>query len=67
MKNVSDKRYRENQNTHLCSVFFFSENPTVYEIMCRNIVEQGRPQVTTWRMRILCWLPKATNTHTQVV
>jgi len=23
--------------------------------------------MTTWRMRIACWTPKATNTHTQVV
>jgi len=22
------------------------------------------PQITTWRMRIACWIPKATNTHT---
>ena len=31
-----------------------------------NIVEQGRPQMTMWGMCNSCWIPKATNTHTQV-
>jgi len=30
-------------------------------------VEQGRPQMTIWRMRIACWIPKATNTRTGCV
>ena len=32
--------------------------------MWKNIVERGRPQVTVWRMRIACWITKATHTHT---
>ena len=28
-----------------------------------NIVERGRPEMTIWRMRIACWIPKATNTR----
>jgi len=35
--------------------------------MWKNIVERGRPQMTIWRMRIACWITKATNTHTQYV
>jgi hypothetical protein len=31
--------------------------------MWKNIVERGRPQMTIWRMRIACWIPKATNVH----
>jgi hypothetical protein len=27
-------------------------------------MEQRRPQVTIWRIRIACWIPKATNTRT---
>jgi hypothetical protein len=27
------------------------------------MVEPNRPQMTRWRMRIACWIPKATNTH----
>jgi len=66
MRNVSDKSFRENQNTHFVfSNFFF--NRAVYEIMWKNIVERGRPQMTTWRMHIAYWIPKATNTQTQVL
>jgi hypothetical protein len=50
----------------LCSVAFF-ENRAVYEIMWKNTVERGMPQMTQWRMRIACWIPKATNTHPQAV
>ena len=32
--------------------------------MWKNNVERGRPQTTIWRMRIACWIPKATNTRT---
>ena len=46
---------------------FFPENHAICEIMWKNIVERGRPQVTMWRMRIVCWIPKATNTHTGCV
>ena len=54
--------------THiLCSVTFFSENRAVYEIMWKNLVERGRTQMAIWRMRIACWIPKATNTHSEYV
>jgi hypothetical protein len=52
--------------THiLCSVTFF--NRAVYDITWKNTVERGRTQLIIWHMRIACWIPKATNTHTQVV
>ena len=35
--------------------------------MWENIVEWGRPQMAIWRMRIACWIPKATNTHSEYV
>jgi hypothetical protein len=35
--------------------------------MWKNNVQQGSPQMTIWRMRISCWIPKATNTNTQAV
>jgi len=69
MRNVSDNRCRENQNTHF--VFGNSpptpENRAFYEIMWKNIVEPDRTQMTIWRMRIACWIPKATNTHSEYV
>jgi len=32
--------------------------------MWKNIVEPERPQMKIWYMRLLCWIPKATNTST---
>jgi hypothetical protein len=46
---------------------FFFENRAVYQTMWKNIVERGRPHMTIWRMRIECWIPKATNTHSEYV
>jgi len=53
--------------THiLCSITVFSENRDVYGIMWQNMVDPGRPQMTIWRMRIACWIPKTReHTHTQ--
>jgi len=33
----------------------------------KNIAEPGRPQMTIWRMRILCWIIKAADTHSECV
>ena len=46
MRNVSDKRCRDNPNTHFVFNKFFSENYAVYEIMWKNMVETYRPQMT---------------------
>jgi len=35
--------------------------------MWKNTVEGERPQMAIWRMRIACWIPKATNTNSQYV
>ena len=58
----------EKIETHVsCSVTPPPEYRAVYEKMWKNIVEWGRPQMAIWRMRIVCWITKATNTLTQVV
>jgi len=44
----------------------FLENRAVYEILWKNIVQRVR-KLKIWLLRIECWIPKATNTHTQVV
>jgi hypothetical protein len=44
MRNVSDKSFTGNQNS-LCSILL-SENPAVYEITWKNMVEPDRPQMT---------------------
>jgi hypothetical protein len=61
---VSDRSCRVNQNTHFMFHFFYF---AFYEIMWKNILEPGRPQMTIWRMPFACWIPKATNTHTVYV
>ena len=33
----------------------------------KNTVEPDRPPMTTWRMRIACWIPKATDTRSEYV
>jgi len=67
MRNFSDESGRENQNTHLTFNNFIFENRAVYETMVKNIVELGRPKITNRRMRIICWITKATNTPTEYV
>jgi len=45
---------------------FFPTNHAVYETMWKNIVEPERPQII-WRMRIVCRIPQATDTHSDCV
>jgi hypothetical protein len=63
MRNISDKSWIENQNSHFMFNNCFVENGVVYEIIWKNIVEPGRPQMTIWFMFIACWMPKAANAH----
>ena len=35
----------------------------VKRLMWKNMVETDRPRMAIWRMRIACWVPKATNTR----
>ena len=55
MRSVSDKR--------LIFDKLFFENRAVYEIMLENIVQPDRPQMIIWRMSVVCWITKVTNTH----
>jgi hypothetical protein len=65
---IFQTKFVEKIKTHiLCSVNFFSENRAVYKIIWKNVVERGRPQTTIWRMRIACWVPKATDTRSDYV
>ena len=65
MRSILEKSCRENQNMHCMFNDFIFENRAVYEIMWKNIVKPDRPQTTIWRMRIACWIPKATNTQSE--
>jgi hypothetical protein len=58
----------EKIKTHvLYSATFFFLNVALCEKMWKNIEQPGRLQMTLWRMRIACWITKATNTHSQYV
>jgi len=47
--------------------FFFCENRAIYEIMWKNIVAWGRPQMPIWHMLIACCIHNATNTNSEYV
>ena len=49
------------------SFLLLFEIRAVYEIMWANNVEPDRTQMTIWRMRIACWIPEATKTHSEYV
>jgi hypothetical protein len=67
MRNVSKKYSRGNKNTHFILSDFFFENRAVYELMWKNVVQPDMQQMTVWRMRIACWIPKVTNTYSEYV
>jgi len=46
IRNVSNKMYSENQKTYfIFKLLYFCENRAVFEIMWKNVVQPGRPQV----------------------
>ena len=64
MINVSDRSFRENQNTYLMFDKFF------WKLFCLwdNVEKFDKAREAThnniiWHMRIACWITKATNTH----
>jgi hypothetical protein len=59
IRNISDNVI-EKIKTHLMFKNFFFENR---EKKWKNMEEPDRAQLTIWRMRIACWIPKATNAH----
>ena len=62
------EKFVEKIKTHiLCSITSPPPKSYLYEIMWTIIVEQYGPQMTVWRMRIACWIPKATDTNSQYV
>ena len=66
MRNVSDKNCTESKHTFYVQHTVF-ENCTVYEIMWKNTIKPDMPQMTIQRMRFACWIPQATNSHSEYV
>jgi len=57
-----DKSLEKIETHILCSITFF-ENRAICVIMSKNIVGSGRLLMMIWDLRIACWIPKATDTH----
>jgi len=60
-------KFVEKIKTHIFCSIIFTENLAFYEIMWKNMIEPGRPQMTIWRIRFTCWINKATDTHSECV
>ena len=67
MRSVIGQNCRENQGTHFRSNNFPEKKNAYYEINGKNIIEPNRPRMTIQRMRIACWIPKATKAHSEYV
>jgi len=66
MTNVWDKNCRENQNTHFVFSYFFRQSCCLWDNV-KNNVKPDRPQMTIWRMRVACWIPKSSHTRSEYV
>jgi len=66
MRNVSGKRRRENQNTHFRFSNFFLKI-VLFIRYVEKYLEPDRPQMKIWCIPIACWIPNATNTHSEYV
>ena len=68
MINVSDKSCRENQNIHFVFSNVFSKIVSFMGYVEKyRTARQTTDDNTLWRMGFACWIPKATNTHSQYV
>ena len=47
--------------------YFFLENPILYGIMWKDVVEPDKPKMKIWCMRIACCVSEATNTLSESV
>jgi hypothetical protein len=61
------KVVEKNQNTHFVFSNVLPKFVPFFKIMWKNIVDPDRPQMTMWRVRISCWMPKATDRHSEYV
>jgi hypothetical protein len=67
MRNVSGK-VAEKIKTHLSlSVTSVFNSRVVFEKMWKNFIGSGKTQIKIWHIHIACWIPTATNTHSEHV
>ena len=63
---VFQTKFVEKIQTHILNSVPVFENRAVYEIMFKNFIEPDRVQMAEWRVRFSWWIPKATNTHSEL-
>jgi hypothetical protein len=65
MRNVLDKSCRESENTHrLFSNFFFRKSHRLWNNVEKYSGDRGATNdLTIWRIRVACWISKATCTY----
>ena len=67
VRNIKQNLYKKSKHIFLYRSFLF-ENRVVYEIMWKNTVVPDRGHRKQYGARnIVCWIPKATNTHSEYV
>jgi len=67
IRNASEQIFTEYQNRNfMFNIFLFRKN-AIYEIIRKNIERPGRPQMTIWRMLILCCKSNAKDKHSEYV
>ena len=65
-RNVSDKSYRENRNTHFMFAIFSRKSSSLWDKVGKNgTVRLATDGSIIRRMCFACWIPKATNTHSR--
>jgi hypothetical protein len=71
MENFSDKICRDNQSTHFVFnnffSFFFRKSFRLLDTVERHGNAIQATDDVIWSMRIACWIPKATGTHSEYV
>ena len=60
-------KFVEKLETQILVPKLLLNNRAIYEIMWKNIVERGIPQLPIWSVRIACWIRRTTNTRSSCV
>ena len=69
MRNISDIFVKKIETDFVFSDLFFfrKKNFALYEIMWKNTLQPGRPQMTIWCVRTACRLRDVTDINTEYV
>jgi hypothetical protein len=62
-----DENFKEKSKHTFYAQKCFYENRAIYEIIWKIMVDPDRTQMAIWRMRFACWIPKATDRHSEYV